>query len=375
MPNSYLKEDTARQIVSRAMSIIDYSVNVMNEHGVIIASGDPSRLHQRHEGAVLALTENRMVIIDDAVASRLKGVKPGINLPIIFRQRMVGVIGISGEPEKVQAYAELVRMAAELILEQAEMLEQNQWEKRYREQLASQLIIERGSVASMASMAAYLGLDLSLPRIALIVSLHEQEHIRQRELLETLSNHSHETLVMMHGFDRIVVLLPLNISRSDDNDAAIKKGLRKLHVQLQSRFHVNIYVGGLFTGDDGVRRSYLSAQALQEMAQRQKLNQAVLYYRDHFLPVLLNGFAGSWQAEELGQAWQALRQADAKGVLCHTLRCYFVQNCDLSQTSKQLHIHVNTLRYRLQKIEDITSLKINELNSILQLYIGMQIYR
>ncbi len=41
---------------------------------------------------------------------------------------MVGVIGISGEPDKVQAYAELVRMAAELILEQAEMLEQNQWE-------------------------------------------------------------------------------------------------------------------------------------------------------------------------------------------------------------------------------------------------------
>lgn len=84
MPTSYLKEDTARQIVQRAMSIIDYSVNVMNEHGVIIASGDPRRLHQRHEGAVLALTENRMVMIDEAVAGRLKGVKPGINLPIIF---------------------------------------------------------------------------------------------------------------------------------------------------------------------------------------------------------------------------------------------------------------------------------------------------
>ncbi len=52
MPTSYLKEDTARQIVQRTMSIIDYSVNVMNEYGVIIASGDPRRLHQRHEGAV-----------------------------------------------------------------------------------------------------------------------------------------------------------------------------------------------------------------------------------------------------------------------------------------------------------------------------------
>ncbi|EBK7931998.1 hypothetical protein DT813_04765 [Salmonella enterica] len=34
----YLKGYTARQIVQRAMKIIPYSVNVMDEHGVIIAS-------------------------------------------------------------------------------------------------------------------------------------------------------------------------------------------------------------------------------------------------------------------------------------------------------------------------------------------------
>lgn len=84
MPTSYLKEDTARQIVQRTMSIIDYSVNVMNEYGVIIASGDPRRLHQRHEGAVLALTENRMVMIDEAVAGRLKGVKPELTCRLFF---------------------------------------------------------------------------------------------------------------------------------------------------------------------------------------------------------------------------------------------------------------------------------------------------
>lgn len=52
--------------------------------------------------------------------------------------------------------------------------------KRYREQLTSQLIAQQGSAASVASMAAYLGLDLTLPRIALIVSLREQEHTQQR---------------------------------------------------------------------------------------------------------------------------------------------------------------------------------------------------
>ena len=42
---------------------------------MIIASGDPQRVNQRHEGAVLALTENRIVEIDEATAATLKGVK------------------------------------------------------------------------------------------------------------------------------------------------------------------------------------------------------------------------------------------------------------------------------------------------------------
>ena len=41
----------AQGIVKRAMQIIPYSVNVMDENGVIIASGDICRLGQRHLGS------------------------------------------------------------------------------------------------------------------------------------------------------------------------------------------------------------------------------------------------------------------------------------------------------------------------------------
>ena len=44
----------AQKIVQRTMKIIENSVNVMDENGIIIASGNPSRLNQKHTGAVLA---------------------------------------------------------------------------------------------------------------------------------------------------------------------------------------------------------------------------------------------------------------------------------------------------------------------------------
>ena len=66
-------------------------------------------------------------------------------------------------------------MAAELILEQAEMLEQNQWEKRYREQLAAQIISGQQRLVELRPMASGLGIDLELPRIALMINFPSQD--------------------------------------------------------------------------------------------------------------------------------------------------------------------------------------------------------
>ncbi|BDH47046.1 hypothetical protein TUM12370_30900 [Salmonella enterica subsp. enterica serovar Choleraesuis] len=370
--NSVIKEATARQIVHRAMSIIDHSVNVMDEHGTIIASGDPHRLHQRHEGAVLALTENRVIEIDAAAARQLRGVRPGINLPVLFHNQIVGVVGISGEPDQVRAYAELVRMAAELILEQSALLEKSQWEKRYREEIALQLIAPSRDNAELSAMAAWLNLDLSRPRIAVILQLNTQQHDNLRQLMELFASHSSDALVTLHGFNQLVVLVPIVLSAgSDEGHQALKKWLRQQQHLMGRQQVARIYTGGLFSGPDAVHRSWLSAQAVQAASQRLGFDQRIVHYHEHSLPALLNDFTATWQAAELSRGWEKLLEADPRGILTQTLKAYFTENCDLSQTAGRLHIHVNTLRYRLNKTEQITGLKINELTSSLQLYIGM----
>lgn len=69
-PNMKLSKTTAQQIVRRTMQIIPHSVNVMDENGIIIASGDPKRLNQHHTGAVLVLRRNQAVEIDENLAKQ-----------------------------------------------------------------------------------------------------------------------------------------------------------------------------------------------------------------------------------------------------------------------------------------------------------------
>lgn len=213
----YLKGYTARQIVQRAMKIIPYSVNVMDEHGVIIASGEPSRLRQRHEGAILALKENRIVEIDSATANQLKGVRSGINLPISFHEQLIGVVGITGEPEEVRAYAELVKMAAELVIEHMVLIEQRQWDKRYREELINQLILRENSTESLRSMAVYLGIDLAVPRVVLIIELSQPDREALRNVMDYFENHARNHLVTFTEFNELIIIKPITLKEGKWN--------------------------------------------------------------------------------------------------------------------------------------------------------------
>jgi len=75
----------AQQIVERTMKIIPFNVNVMDAHGVIIASGNPARIGTVHAGAQLALSRPGAIEVDVATLPHLPGAQAGINLPLSVR--------------------------------------------------------------------------------------------------------------------------------------------------------------------------------------------------------------------------------------------------------------------------------------------------
>ncbi|HAS63056.1 MAG TPA: XRE family transcriptional regulator [Vibrio sp.] len=380
-----LNETIARQIVERTMKIIPYSVNVMDEFGRIIGSGDPTRLRQRHEGSILAIAEQRVVAIDSATAEHLKGVKPGINFPIIYQDKVIGVIGISGEPDAVQQYGELVKMTAELIVEQAALMSQVEWHKRHREELVMQLIqgaqLDDGQIRVIAER---LDLDLSKPRIAAVVQVMPDEHsaplslAHLQQLVHLLEFPERDNLVgiLSVSTNEVVVLKPIELNKSGWSVESERKRVTKLlkRVRQLGKFKIRIALGDYFAGSDGLSKSYQTAKLTLDTIGDQ--DGEVFFYQNHRLPVLLSSlFEESWKVEQLKAPFDLLMQKDTKGTLVNTLKSYFAQNCDAYQTCQLLHIHRNTLRYRLERIEEITSLNINNLDDQLHLYLALNLFR
>src|SRR5690606_21802857 len=100
MPMMYLSDKLAKRILQEVRKLMDEDFIIVNTEGIIIASTVPDRVGNFHEEAMIAAHEKRNVILTEKDQELLQGVRAGINLPILFKQSVVGVIGMTGNPEQ-----------------------------------------------------------------------------------------------------------------------------------------------------------------------------------------------------------------------------------------------------------------------------------
>lgn len=371
----HLDSKLAQDIVNRTMKIIDSNINVMDARGTIIGSGDVNRIGELHEGALLALSQNRVVEIDRAVAHSLHGVKPGINLPLRVEGDIVAVIGLTGEPDELRQYGLLVGMAAEMMLEQARLLNMLAQDSRMRESLVLNLIRSEELPGSLVEWAQRLGIDLTLPRVVMVIELDSKDTsmAKLQQLQVLLSSPDRDNLTAIVSLTELVVLQPVQNRRGSWNIDEQRKQTEQLLQRIfdNTKLNIRISLGNYFPGTDGVNRSYSTAKAALTVGKQRMPDKRSYYYQDLILPVLLDSLRGCWQLNELSQPLLKLKAVDNNGLLRRTLLAWFKYNMNTADAVKSLYIHRNTLDYRLKRISEITGLNLKKFDDYVQLYIAL----
>ena len=377
-----LDEKLARKIVRRTMDIIGCNVNIMDAKGKIIASGDEGRVGELHDGALLALSQERTVDIDEDNTKNFYGVRPGINLPLRLDGETVGVIGLTGDPVNLREFGKLVCMTAEMMLEQARLFEMLAQDARLKEELILNLISTEKITPAINGWANRLGVDLSTPRVVCIIEV-DTGHLS----IETISNELHslqnllhyperDNLVAILSLTQIVILKPAldAFGRWDVQNHIERVRLLVSRMSRQTSLNVRIALGNYFADCEGsncIALSYQTAKTTLEVGKKHFPQQRIYNYQELVLPVLLNQLKDGWQRRELERTLNKLRQADKNGLLVKTLLTWFGHNMQSAATAQALFIHRNTLEYRLNKISELTKLDLNRTDDRFLLYIAV----
>ena len=372
----------AQEIANRTMAIIGCNINVIDASGTVIGSGDAERIGQQHEGALLALSQQRTVEIDEAMALQLHGVRPGINLPLRLAGQIVGVVGLTGLPDAVRHYGELVRMTAEMSLEQARLIQALGRDTRYREELVLQLI--KGETTPQPELDAWaqkLGVDIQRPRVVAVIEVDsgtlgiDAALAELQELQTLLSTPERDNLVATVSLTELVVLKPAldHHGRWNPEEHRLRVHDLLTRVASQSRLGVRIALGQYFDAGNAIALSYQSAITTLQIGKSRRPDQASFFYQDLSLPVLLAGLNSGWQAAQLRIPLKKLLQQDSTGQLRKTLAAWFACDNRPVETAQALHIHRNTLDYRLGRIETITGLTLSNTDERFLLYAALQL--
>ena len=345
----YLTQSNAQKIADRIMEVVPYNINIMNQNGEIIASGDKARIGSVHKGAVRAIERREAYNVYQDTETERKGV----NLPIIYNMQILGVIGISGDVDEVIGIARIVVTTAQLMVENdifndivaiKETRLNNflyEWSQRKEEDYNEAFL----------NQAEYFKIDVSKERVAVLFHLKRVRFSIIEKIQRALRKGDY---IIRQSMDTIVILFEQGpqLQKRIGDIMALSSDLEKCFVGETSKIALE---------------SVRSVDKVMKIAKAMKSSQQIISYDDLRVECLLSEIS---EDNVIQGIVEKLTEHDANHTLRNTIMVYADTNEDQKKACSMLFVHRNTLNYRLDKIEELTGLNPRNGKNLILLYIA-----
>ncbi|WP_404448495.1 helix-turn-helix domain-containing protein [Sutcliffiella horikoshii] len=360
-----LRTSLAKKIIREVKNFIEEDLIMVDTSGIIIASTDSNRLGTYHEGALLAASEKRMRIISKHDETVLSGVKAGITLPLFHQQKVVGVIGITGTPEKVLPYGELIKKMTELLIQENHYLDQFEWEARSLETFVFDWLLKDGPSPTIQKRAEVLGVNMEMNRKVVLIEFQTDEALMKTKrwhFSELDVELKKEDILVQWGQNRMILLLANHKVLGRE---PLLKLLSNIRSQLQSYIGAPVFIGiGKAGSFSSLKDSYQEAERALNAC---SMDVPITFEEDLRLEMILQAVPVKVKKEF---AQRLLSPVISEKDLFDTIQVYFTHHLSLKETAKAMHIHINTLHYRLRKVEMLTGLELKKPHDLTTLYLA-----
>ncbi|MGV9313843.1 CdaR family transcriptional regulator [Streptomyces sp. NPDC003691] len=331
-----LAQAVAQSIVDDVVTRLGVRVNIMDEHGVIVASSDRTRLGSVHEGALRVLRTGAPLSLTEGAARTLGGTRAGVNLPLRADGRIVGVVGVRGEPDEVGEIARAVARLAELMVARETFAGEAGWRHQVRRRLVHDLLAGSLTEEDWRQGQQLGGCRVDPPYTLFAVRADALAAAAEpRERYRILETDERSALIADDGSGTVWTVTggPASVS---------------LRYRLLRLCESDPAAGVLDAAPANDFATLLERAGLARLAVRRPFTGSV-HLADLELPVLLarldRDVRGASAERVLGPLSPELRR---------TLRVYFAHGCAAAESADRLRVHRNTLAYRLGRITELT---------------------
>ena len=333
------------------------TIGVIDDTGVIIACSELVKIGEARHGI-----HDELAYTSDAVT-----VEGYTYRPIGTAAKWEYIVFVEGEDDTAERLADILSISLSTI--------KNLYDEKYdKNSFIKNIILDNILPSDIYIKGKELRFNTEEVRVVFLIKFLSRTAVLPFNMVQQIFPDKNKDYVISISEQDIVVVKEI---KGGTDIREIEKLARSIADTLGTEFYAKVAIG-IGTAVDNIKdlaRSYKEAQTAIEVGKVFDTEKTVISYENLGIGRLIYQLPTTLCEMFLQEVFKygSLESLDHETLM--TIQCFFENNLNVSETSRKLFVHRNTLVYRLEKIRKLTGLDLREFDNAITLKVALMVKR
>ena len=344
-------------VIHQMSDAIDRTIGVIDESSVIIASSDLSRVGEVFdEAAMEAMTTDEVCVVSNCTFKAFGS-----------RLRPSYAAFVSGGDPDARRYVRILSVALSNIKQYYD-------EKYDRGNFIKNVILDNILPGDIYLKSHELHFDGDVSRVCMLIKVSDKNDVSAFEVLQNLFPDKNKDFVININETDIVLVKEIRESIEEkDIDKLARSIVDTLTGEVYA--HCSVGIGTVVSNIKDLARSFKEAQTALEVGMVFDTARDIVSYNNLGIARLIYQLPTTLCDMFLKEVFKRGSIDSLDHETLFTIQRFFENNLNVSETSRKLFVHRNTLVYRLEKIKKLTGLDLREFEDAIVFKVALMVKR
>ena len=341
-------------VINQMKDSVDRVFGVIDETSAVIACSELSKVGEV-EDFLLSDMEKQDLFVSNGTSFK----------PFGQRQRCEYAVFVSGDDAEAEKLANLLSVSFSSIKQYYD-------EKFDRSNFIKNVILDNILPGDIYVKARELHFNTEVSRVVLLIRIAGGNDISAYDVIQNLFPDKQKDFIFNISESDIVLVKEIKTSIETKD---LEKLARSIVDTLSSEFytHASVGIGTVVTGVKELARSFKEAQVAIEVGKVFDTDKTIVSYDNLGIARLIYQLPTTLCEMFLKEVFRkgSIESLDQETLF--TIQRFFENNLNVSETSRKLFVHRNTLVYRLEKIKKVTGLDLREFDDAIIFKVALMV--
>ena len=342
-------------VIHQMRDAIDRTIGVMDETSVIIACSELGRIGEVNE----SVNAETMASTDTFVLNGYTYKPFGSKMKPEF------AVFVSGTDSEAVKYANLLAISLGSIKQYYD-------EKYDRSNFIKNVILDNILPGDIYLKARELRFNTDVSRVCMLIKITNKSDVSAYDVIQNLFPDKTKDFIININETDIALVKEI---RSDIEMKDLDKLASSIVDTLSSEYYIHcmIGIGTIVVGIKDLARSFKEAQVAMEVGKVFDTEKTIVSYDNLGIARLIYQLPTTLCDMFLKEVFKRGSIESLDHETLFTIQRFFENNLNVSETSRKLFVHRNTLVYRLEKIKKITGLDLREFEDAIVFKVALMV--